>query len=77
MMYYCTRCGAYLDEKDLEKIVYDKGSRTDAVCPECLAELCNSLEEVSPEEEAEIHREWEADDKYDRMIDEEDMNGIW
>lgn len=76
-MYYCTRCGAYLDEKDLEKIVYDKGSRTDAVCPECLAELCNSIEEVSAEEEAEIHREWEADERYDEMKLREDTDGIW
>ena len=70
MMYKCTECGAYFDKNDLEKITYDKGRKSEYVCPECLAELCNSLEEVSEKEEEEIRREWDMEAVYDRQFEE-------
>ena len=70
MMFHCSNCGAYLEEQELVSIAYDRNRKHDAVCPECFAELINSLEEVDPKEEKEIRREWEADDLYDRMMED-------
>lgn len=70
MMFYCSNCGAYFDEKELVDVAYDRGKKHDAVCPECFAELVNSLQELSPEEETAIRREWDADDLYDRMMED-------
>ena len=77
MMVHCTMCEAYMDEDDLVLVSYDKGTKKASVCPECFAELCNSIEDV-PEDEAKVIRaEWEADDRYDEMMLEEDADEIW
>ena len=61
MMYKCSNCGAYLYDENIISVAYDGGKKAD-VCPECFAELCNSLEAISEEEEAEVRREWRDDD---------------
>ena len=71
MMFYCSKCGAYLEESDLVSVTYERGRKCDLACPECFAESINAVEEVPEDEEREIRREWEADALYDRMMEEE------
>lgn len=70
-MVKCSLCGAYMEERELETVVYGSGKRTTAVCPECFAELVNAIEDVPDDEAREIRAEWDADERYDEMMLEE------
>ena len=69
MMFYCTKCGAYLLENELETVTYDDGRREIGVCPDCFAELCNSLDMCGEEEENRELAIRQADEIFDRRRD--------
>ncbi len=68
-MVRCLNCDGLFDEKELIKVT--AGKKRYYLCPECLREFCEEMEEsivdIDEKEESEIRKELEADSLYDEL----------